>query len=146
MVVRIRKGGPPPFNNPSADADRGLNCPTSFVIFNCGNAEIDPAAQPPCPRSHEPTPEVARKAHSHIARGGMQERIGETAIAQKLHRDRPGASFHLRAAAELVKLHAPAAGGDAYRARRACQPHAAAFGLRLHRTINIAQIQDCRRR
>jgi hypothetical protein len=39
MVVRILNGGPPPFNNPSADADRELNWPTSFVTFNCGNAE-----------------------------------------------------------------------------------------------------------
>src|SRR5215467_6416933 len=83
---------------------------------------------------------VSRETHGYIARGGMQKRIGE-AVAEKLHGDRPSASFDLRATAQLEELDAAAAGSHAHRSARAAQPHASALRFGVHGARDVAQIE-----
>ena len=85
--------------------------------------------------------QIAGKTYSHIARGGMEKRIGETAIANEFHRYRPRSSFYLRPAAQPEQRHAAAARSDLHRTCSAAQAHATAFGLSLNSAIDITQIQ-----
>ncbi len=42
MVVRMRSAGPPPFSAPSADIERGANCPPCWLMFSPGKSEKMP--------------------------------------------------------------------------------------------------------
>src|SRR5580692_7234299 len=81
------------------------------------------------------------EADLHISRSGVQKRIRNAVIADKLHRDRTRPSFDLRSAAEVEQLHTSSSGRDSHRTARAPQPNTAALRIGLDCAFHVSQIQ-----
>src|SRR5208283_2946895 len=65
----------------------------------------------------------------------------DAVVAHELNRYRPSPGFHLCAPTQVIKLHAPAAGGNLHPAGCAGQAHTAPAGISLHGAAHITKVE-----